>query len=412
MTLTVAHIITLSIALRIGFFAFGIYQDHYMTVKYTDIDYLVFSDAAHYVSQGKSPYLRETYRYTPLLAWILVPNSWSEYWYHFGKFLFVISDIITGVIISKLLVNQPGITRPKAIALSGIWLLNPMVITISTRGSSESVLTVMIMLAVLFLQQKRVALSAFLLGLLIHFKVYPIIYLPAILLNLSNGAPFVNFPVIRWINITNTKYLLITIITLAGMNGVMYSIYGYEFLQHSYLYHFTRLDHRHNFSLYNISLYYKSAETLASSDNLLLQLANNVEKLAFIPQLLISAIILPLVFARSNLISCLFLQTYAFVLFNKVITSQYFIWYLIFLPIFLSRSKLLTVNKLKGLFLLALWVISQASWLYFAYNLEFLGIGTFDKGLLFSAVFFYLSNCYILGEFIADIGTSDLNLQL
>lgn len=410
-TLSTAHIIGLSIVLRIGFFAFGIYQDHYMTVKYTDIDYLVFSDAANYVYHGQSPYLRETYRYTPLLAWMLVPNSWSPYWYNFGKFVFVVSDIITGVIITKLLVAQPGISKPKASVLSAIWLLNPMVITISTRGSSESVLTVMIMLAVYFLQQKNVVLSAFWLGLLIHFKVYPIIYLPAILLYLSKGTPIVNLPIIRWINVTNIKYLVVTLVTLAGMNWIMYSIYGYEFLYHSYLYHLTRLDHRHNFSLYNISLYYKSAEPISDASNLLLKLANNVEKLAFIPQLLVSAIILPLVFARSNLISCLFLQTFAFVLFNKVITSQYFIWYLIFLPIYLSKSKLLTTNKVKGLILLALWVVSQATWLYFAYNLEFLGISTFDGGLLYSSAFFYLSNCYILGEFIADIGTSDINLQ-
>ena len=61
-------------ALRLLFIAFGEWQDAHMEVRYTDIDYQVFSDAAALLAKGRSPFERETYRYSPLLALFLVPN--------------------------------------------------------------------------------------------------------------------------------------------------------------------------------------------------------------------------------------------------------------------------------------------------------------------------------------------------
>lgn len=369
-----------------------------MVVKYTDIDYVVFSDAAKYVYQGKSPYMRETYRYTPLLAWMLVPNSWGGYWSHFGKLLFMFCDILTGVLITRTIPHTKSKGKiDRRLIFLAIWLLNPMTITISTRGSSESVLTFIIMLAVDHFLSGRYTQSALWLGLSIHFKIYPIIYVPAFMyFLLPRSKPFVNFPILRWVNLLNTRFLVVTLVSLGFWNHVMYTIYGYSYLYNSYLYHLTRLDHRHNFSLYNIASYYKSAEFAFPTSWLSVA---NIEKFAFAPQLAISAVLVPLVLAQKNLLACLFIQTFAFVALNKVMTSQYFIWFLIFLPQYLATSRLLARPALSAT-MLVLWVATQGSWLYFAYQLEFLGKSTFDLGLLLSAASFFLTNCWMVGQFI------------
>lgn len=396
--------------LRIGFFLFGLYQDEHMPVKYTDIDYLVFSDAASFVYEGDSPYKRETYRYTPLLAWMLVPNAMGGLAVHFGKLLFMFCDLLTGVLITRTLRHvNPGLSNRKLAILSSLWLLNPMVITISTRGSSESVLTFLIMIAVDHFLHNRLGESAFWLGLTIHFKIYPVIYLPAFMLVLSQKAPlfslFKQIPLVKLLNVDNITYFFVTVASFLFWSGLMFQVYGYGFIYHLYLYHFTRLDHRHNFSLYNMALYYKSAaEFLHPTDfstSALGQLAGKIEQFAFVPQMLISVVCVPFALARENLLACFFVQTFAFVTYNKVITSQYFIWFLIFLPHFLARTKLATKeNAWRGLLLLVIWVFGQASWLFFAYKLEFLGESTFDGGLIYSAVAFFLGNCWMLSQFI------------
>lgn len=418
MKITTEQLFILGVLLRIGFFLFGLFQDKYMAVRYTDIDYVVFSDAAKYVADDKSPYQRETYRYTPMLAWILLPVTFGGNWVHYGKAVFMLCDIITGALITEVLKKEtPGSStkdtffqRNKTTVLSAIWLLNPMVITISTRGSSESVLSCFIMLAVANLFRDQYIMSALFLGLSIHFKIYPIIYLPSIMLFLASKKPLLikawqNVPFLGWVNTTNLTYLVATLASFAVPTYLMYDFYGYEFLYHSYLYHLTRLDHRHNFSLYNLALYLKSARDhlpqSLDSENLLTIALQSIEKAAFAPQIILSGLVIPLVLARRNLTACFFIQTLTFVTFNKVMTSQYFIWFLIFLPSYLATSQLLSkLNARKGSLMLLLWIASQGMWLLFAYKLEFLGESTFTE-LLFSSSIFFLVNCWLIGEFIA-----------
>ena len=50
------------------------------------------TDGARLVAAGGSPFDRATYRYTPLLAWALLPNVWLHP--AAGKLLFCAADVL------------------------------------------------------------------------------------------------------------------------------------------------------------------------------------------------------------------------------------------------------------------------------------------------------------------------------
>lgn len=64
----------LGLIIRLIFIFISEYQDKYFSIKYTDIDYYVYSDASQYLTENGSPYDRHTYRYTPILAYLMLPN--------------------------------------------------------------------------------------------------------------------------------------------------------------------------------------------------------------------------------------------------------------------------------------------------------------------------------------------------
>ncbi|KAH7327377.1 GPI mannosyltransferase [Rhexocercosporidium sp. MPI-PUGE-AT-0058] len=412
-----------AILLRITLLFYGLWQDANSPLKYTDIDYYVFTDAARYTSQGHSPYDRETYRYTPLLAWLLLPTAWSSTWFSFGKVLFAIGDVVAGWLIVLVLRSSSSskmsekMSMERALKFASIWLLNPMVATISTRGSSEGLLGVMVIALLWAITQKKIFLAGILLGLGVHFKIYPFIYAPSIIwwmddehigsgkqAKKTSGSTDLDLIglVKRFCNGPRVILTITSLLTFTGLNVLMYSIYGWPFLQHTYLHHVTRIDHRHNFSPYNTLLYLSSSTPKTSSPSI------NLESLAFIPQLFLSAIALPLLLTKKDLPSTMLAQTFAFVTFNKVCTSQYFLWYMIFLPFYLPTSSLLA-RKPLGLLAAALWVSTQALWLQQGFQLEFLGRSTFVPGLWVASLLFFLTNAWLLGVIVGDIGSASVS---
>ncbi|EXJ79227.1 phosphatidylinositol glycan, class M [Capronia epimyces CBS 606.96] len=393
--------------LRAILLVYGIYQDSVSAIKYTDIDYYVFTDAARAVTWRSSPYDRATYRYTPLLSWILLPTSWGGLWFHFGKVLFALSDLIAGWLILMVL-KRRGLQEGKALKYASVWLLNPMVANISTRGSSEGFLCVLVMALLWAFETGKITLSGILLGLCVHFKIYPFIYGASMLWALetrsSTSTSTTLQSVLKFFNTNRILFISASLLTFAALNVLMYNIYGPPFLQHTFLHHLTRIDHRHNFSPYNTLLYLSSAQqavpSLAGASAAL-----SLESLAFVPQLLLSAFLIPVGMAKRDLPATMLAQTLAFVTFNKVCTSQYFLWYLIFLPLYIPNSSL-TARPALGATALALWVLGQAAWLQQGYQLEFLGRSTFVPGLFAASLGFFAINCGILGIVVEDVAIS------
>ena len=195
---TLPVVLATGLLLRLFLLVYGDWQDANFAVKFTDIDYQVFSDAARHVTEGHSPFLRPTYRYTPLLAVLLAPNHLL--FYSFGKTLFILCDVAAGCILSRTLQLKGVSERSRLISVS-LWLLNPLTATVSARGNAESFLAVLVLSSLFFLLSKRLLLSAIAYGTAVHVKIYPIIYCLPVFLFLgrhhhtsTTDPPFSNPP--------------------------------------------------------------------------------------------------------------------------------------------------------------------------------------------------------------------------
>lgn len=406
-------------------------------VAYTDIDFLVFTDAANYIKQGRSPYDRHTYRYTPFLAQIL---AWMPR--EAGRYLFCIADTICGWTINSqrsskrrrehgeqqqreqqehLQQQQQSSTfedsNMELLQDSLWWLYNPLAINICTRGSSESLMVLLPVLLTLVLvttsrdenckaTMGRAFLAGLVHGIAIHAKLYPIIYSLSYMSyfatqsSLPSDAVVSSLPlrrpsallrlVLLWAKRLFTPVPLIFVITALGtFFGITYvgiQLYGDEALHEGLLYHFSRVDHRHNYSMYWYWIYLVKANP---STNLAL-----TGRLLLLPQIIL-LVYSSLGVAPYNLGLAIFIQTYLFVTHNKVITAQYFTWYLCLLPLCSDSMTLTRQVKVSILILL----LSIGTWLGSAYCLEMQGMAV-HKLVWMASVFYFFANVNLMGALL------------
>lgn len=157
-------------------------------------------------------------------------------------------------------------------------------------------------------------------------------------------------------------FIIFAFIGLSVPTLVAYLLYGQIYIDEAWLYHFHRQDLQHNFSPY---FYFYHLVT----DNFNRRL---LSVFAFVPQL---ALIIYSAFyylfknkLKKDLFMSLFYQTVVFVTLNKVITAQYFEWYMCLFPLILPFFNF-TLRSWIVIF--AIWTISILQWLLPAYLLEF-----------------------------------------
>jgi phosphatidylinositol glycan class M len=96
---------------------------------------------------------------------------------------------------------------------------------------------------------------------------------------------------------------------------------------------------------------------------------------------------------RKDFDFCIALQTMAFVAFNKVVTAQYFVWYMALLPTALLAAD---VSWRELAVAGAAWAVCELHWLAWAYRVEFLGESAFE-GVFVAGLLFFAVNVALIG---------------
>ena len=414
----------ISLLIRIVILFWSFYQDATFTVKFTDVDYHVFNEAAEeiYLNNG-SPYKRHTYRYSPLLAYLLLPGWYLGISAYFGKIIFILSDLAVGWLNFKICNKSESKTYL-------LWLYNPIAIAVSVRGNAESLIAVPILLSIYYLQNfhnskiettKSLVLSAFFIGLAIHLKIYPVSYAFIFWFSFFDRSKGIISSL--FINKHVIKFGIICAMTIISLTIMFYQLYGDQFLNEYLFYHFNRSDIRHNFSPYFYPMYlaqfYKNPSGVLDRKNFPenYKFSRILGLIGFTIQfLLILAVSIkfsPMLSSdkdwdnndnthkKSSKITSLgyqcFITTLIFVTFNKVCTSQYFLWYLALLP---SAMNQIEDSKRSSFIFLGLsWLLGQGVWLNYAYYLEFQGQNYFFYLLCYGCLFMIV-DCVIISSFI------------
>jgi phosphatidylinositol glycan class M len=367
-----------AVVVRVIVIVAGEYFDHaFYPIQFTDIDYRVYSDAALQVYLNNSPYERQTYRYPPLLAMVLVGNIVCHP--SFGKIIFALFDAAIALEIKSIVDASSSSEHQTGLNLMMLWCFNPFSIYISCRGSVDAVSSWLVLRMLKEMLLGNIIFAAFAIGFSIYFRMYPVIYLPMCFFYIffREETKFIK-RLYRGVAFISTVCIVVCVCV-----WISYLLCGEPYLDHAIKYHFARKDHRHNFSpmFYPTYLQQWTAHMqLCESTEIWQEIVN---KIPFFCQCFL-ILVTSLKVYKISLPKCMLLLTMIFVAFNSVITGQYFLWYGILLPVALPR-----LSQIVGSIIWPFVVLFAAMgwWLYNAHKLEFLGENTFQETWVASLIF-------------------------
>ena len=146
-----------------------------------------------------------------------------------------------------------------------------------------------------------------------------------------------------------------------ALGFVFYSMYGFKFIEETYLFHSSRLDNRHSFSPFFYEIYLNFNNDVGSASRSLIRI---------IPSIYI--ILSSLKFLKGYSAFYLhFLAVYAFVSFNKVITLQYYMWIFGALILCLPESLIIIQKRFRmGYGLILQYILPIVIWIWLSIRLE------------------------------------------
>ncbi|MEM3590452.1 MAG: glycosyltransferase 87 family protein, partial [Candidatus Bathyarchaeia archaeon] len=157
-------------------------------VEESSIDLMTWALAARGILEDgdfyRSTFPGNCFCYPPLWAWLLAPIGalidpvgQYQYFAFASRLPIMIGNLAVGFLLLKKFRADRGIFS--------LWMLNPIAIGVAQAGDFDVLPALLSLLAIWFAERREPIPSALSLGLGIALKIYPIMFLPIILLDFS-----------------------------------------------------------------------------------------------------------------------------------------------------------------------------------------------------------------------------------